>query len=126
MIVEKNPPFKDGMPPIHPGEYIAEDLQEWGMSAAEFDAALAVPVGTAASLVAERINITPELALRLSRYMCTGPEIWLGLQASYDLKIAERKHGATIVAQVTPRPGVSENPYRKFEDEDDDIKVSDL
>lgn len=113
MIIEKNPPFKDGMPPIHPGEYIAEDLEEWGMSAAEFDAALAVPAGTTASLVAERLNITPELALRLSRYMCTGPEIWLGLQASHDLKIAQHKHGAAIVAQVTPRPGVSENPYRR-------------
>ena len=113
MIIEKNPRFKDGMPPIHPGEYIAEDLEEWEMSAAEFDAALAVPTGTTASLVAERLSITPELALRLSHYMCTGPEIWLGLQASYDLKIAERKHGAAIAAQVTPRPGVSESPYRK-------------
>ena len=35
MIVEKNPPFKDGMLPIHPGVYIAEDLEEWGMSPAE-------------------------------------------------------------------------------------------
>ena len=113
MIIEKNPPFKDGMHPIHPGEFIAEDLEEWEMTAAEFDAALAVPAGTTALLVAERISITPELALRLSHYMCTGPEIWLGLQASYDLKIAERKHGAAIVTQVTPRPGVNKNPYRK-------------
>ena len=118
MIIEKNPPFKDGMPPIHPGEYIAEDLEEWGMSAAEFDAALAVPAGTTASLMAERISITSELALRLSYYMCTGPEIWLGLQASYDLKIAERQHGAAIVARVTPRPGVSENPYRRSDFDD--------
>ena len=118
MIIEKNPPFKNGMPPIHPGEYIAEDLEEWGMTAAEFDAALAVPVGTTASLVAEHLSITPELALRLSCYMCTSAELWLGLQASYDLKIAERKHGIAIVAQVAPLPGVSENPYRKFDDDD--------
>ena len=113
MIIEKKQPFKDGMPPIHPGEYIAEDLEEWGMSAVELDAALAVPAGTIASLVAERLNITPELALRLSHYTCMSAEFWLGIQAQYNLKIAERKHDAAIIAQVTPLPGVSENPYKK-------------
>ena len=119
MITEENPPFKDGMPPIHPGEYIAEDLEELGMSAAEFDAGLAVPAGTTASLMAERRSITPELALRLSHYMCTSAELWMNLQASYDLKIAERKHGDTVAAEVTPLPGVSESPYRKFDDAED-------
>ena len=113
MIIEKNPPFKDGMPPIHPGVYIAEDLEEWGMSPAEFDAALAVPTGTTAELVAERTSMTPELALRLSHYMCGDAEFWLGIQSQYDLKIAERKHGASIIAQVTPLPGASEYPYKK-------------
>ena len=118
MIIEKNPPFKDGMPPIHPGEFIAEDLEEWGMSAAEFDAALAVPAGTTASLVAERQSITPELALRLSHYMCISAKFWLGIQGQYDLKIAERKHGSAIITQVTPLPGASENPYRKSDFDD--------
>ena len=113
MIVEENPPFKDGMPPIHPGEYIAEDLEEWGMSPADLDAALAVPAGTTASLVAECLSITSELALRLSRYMCISAAFWLGIQAQYDLKIAELKHGPAIIAQVIPLPGVSENLYKK-------------
>lgn len=111
MIIEKNPPFKNGMPPIHPGEYIAEDLEEWGMTAAEFDAALAVPVGTTASLVAEHLSITPELALRLSCYMCTSAELWLGLQASYDLKVVAHKHGLTIAAQVRPLVDYGSIPY---------------
>lgn len=117
MIVEQKPPFKDGMPPIHPGVYIAEDLEEWGMSAAELDAALVVPSGTIASLVAERRSITSELALRLSHYMCGDADFWLSIQARYDLKIAERKHGAAIITQVAPLPGVSEDPYRKFDDD---------
>jgi len=121
MIIEKNPPFKDGMPPIHPGEYIAEDLEELGMSAAELDAALSVPVGTTASLMSERSSVTPELALRLSHYMCISAEFWLGIQGQYDLKIAERKHGASIIAQVTPLPGASENPYRKSDFDDPTI-----
>ena len=113
MIVEKNPPFKDGMPPIHPGVYIAEDLEEWGMSPTELDVALAVPAGTTAALVAERASMTPELALRLSHYMCTSAEFWLGIQGQYDLKIAELKHGAAIIAQVAPLPGATEYPYKK-------------
>lgn len=113
MIKEKNPPFKDGMPPIHPGVYIAEDLEEWGMSAAELDDALAVPAGTTAALVAEQTSMTPELALRLSHYMCTSAELWLGIQGQYDLKIADRKHGSAIIAEVTPLPGVNEYPYKK-------------
>ncbi len=113
MIIEKNPPFKDGMPPIHPGVYIAEDLEEWRMSAAELDAALAVPAGTTAALVAERASMTPELALRLSHYMCGDAEFWLGIQAQYDLKIAERKHGTEIIDQIIPLPGASEYPYKK-------------
>ena len=113
MIIEEKPPFKDGMPPVHPGKYIAEDLEEWEMSAAEFDAALAVPTGTTAALVEGRASVTPELALRLSHYMCGDAEFWLGIQSQYDLKIAERKHGAAIIAQVTPLPGASRNPYKK-------------
>ncbi len=115
MIIEKNPPFKDGMAPIHPGEFIAEDLEERGMSSIDFDAALAVPAGTTAAVVAAHLDITPELALRLSRYLGTTAQLWLNLQASYDLKIAERKHGDTVAAEVTPLPGVSESPYRKFD-----------
>ena len=107
------------MPPVHPGEFIAEDLEEWGMSAAELDTALAVAAGTTASLVAGQAIITPELALRLSHYMCTSAELWLNLQASYDLKIAEFKHGSIIVAQITPLPGASKHPYREFIDGED-------
>lgn len=113
MIKEENPPFKDGMPPIHPGVYIAEDLEEWGMSPTELDVALAVPAGTTAALVAEQASMTPELALRLSHYMCGDAVFWLGIQAQYDLKIAERKHGAVVIAQIIPLPGVSEYPYKK-------------
>lgn len=113
MIKEQKPRFKNGMPPIHPGVFIAEDLEEWSMTAAELDSALAVPAGTTASLVAERCGMTPELALRLSHYMCGDAEFWLGIQAQYDLKIAEHKHGAAIIAQVIPLPGASKNPYKQ-------------
>ena len=69
MIKEQKPRFKNGLPPIHPGELLAEDLEAMAMSPAEFDAALAVPAGTTALLLDGCIDITPELALRLGCYL---------------------------------------------------------
>jgi addiction module HigA family antidote len=94
---------ENGMRPVHPGEYIAEDLAEMRMSAGEYDSALAVPKGTVAELVAERATITPEIALRLSRYLGTTARLWMNLQNSYDLKIAEQACGEAIADQVEPR-----------------------
>ena len=111
MIIEKNPRFKNGMPPIHPGESLADDLEAMQMSPADLDSALAVRPGTTALLLDECIDITPELALRFSRYFGGGAELWLSLQAGYDVKVYAGKHGPDIVAQVAPMPGAGSNSY---------------
>ena len=102
-------PPKNRMRPIHPGEILAEELEELGLSADEFDKILAVPSGTVAAVLEERRNIDAEFALRLSRYLGAGERLWMNLQVSYDLKVAERKSGAAIAAQITPCP---HNPIR--------------
>ena len=89
---------------VHPGKILGGELDEIGLSPADFDDALAVPPGTTAALVDARCSITPELALRLARYFGTTGKFWMNLQNAYDLKIAERKHGDTVAAQITPRP----------------------
>ena len=111
MIVEQKPRFKNGMPPIHPGESLADDLEALQMSPADLDSALAVRPGTTALLLDECIDITPELALRFSRYFGGGAELWLSLQAGYDVKVYAGKHGPDIVAQVAPMPGAGGNSY---------------
>ena len=88
---------------VHPGAILARELKEIGMSPAEFDAALSIPAGVTASLLVGSIDITPELALRLSRYFGSTARFWTDLQNAYDLQIAEQKHGAAIAAQITPR-----------------------
>ena len=94
---------EDGARPVHPGEILAEELDEIGLSPADFDETLAIPAGTTVALVNARCGITPELALRLSRYFGTTGKFWMNLQNAYDLKIAEREHGPAIVRQVKPR-----------------------
>ena len=90
--------------PVHPGKILADELAELAMSSADFAAALSIPVETAEALLAQRIDITPGLVLRISHYFGTTVRFWTDLQNAYDLKIAERKHGSAIAAQVTPLP----------------------
>lgn len=99
-------PFKNGMPPIHPGESLAEDLNEMEVTPQEFDTMLAVPPGTVAAILEGRRDIDAELALRLSHYFGTTARIWMNLQVSYDLKVAEQKVGSKILKEVKPMPGL--------------------
>ena len=51
----------------------------------------------------ERRAITPDTALRLSRYFGTSPEFWMDLQSAFDLKTAAKDAGAKIEAEISPR-----------------------
>ena len=101
---------KNLMPPIHPGEILAEDLEELGLSTDELDRILTVPAGTALSIVKEKRGIDVDFALRLGRYLGTGARLWMNLQVSYDLKVAAEKVGPQILREVTPRPDIVEIP----------------
>ena len=111
MIKEQNPRFKNGLPPIHPGEFLADDLEAMPMSPAELDAALSLTAGTTALLLDACIDITPELALRLSRYFGGGARLWMNLQSTHDVKVYARQHGPDVIAQVKPMTGESGNSY---------------
>ena len=90
--------------PVHPGKVLANELAELAMSPAHFAAALSIPVATAEALLAQRIDITPELVLRISHYFGATARFWTDLQNAYDLHVAKRKHGAAIAAQIKPLP----------------------
>ena len=103
-------PVKDGMPPIHPGEFIAEDLDELGLEVGELDELLCVAPGTVAAILDARRGVDADFALRWGRYLGTGPQLWVNLQISYDLKMAEQQSGRQIQKQVQPRPGIPASP----------------
>ncbi len=77
--------------PIHAGEFLADELQELGMSAAALARLIRVPANRISQIVAGKRNITADTALRLGRYFGTGPQIWLNLQQAYDLDLAKRE-----------------------------------
>jgi addiction module HigA family antidote len=82
--------------PIHPGEFLADELQELGISAAELARILHVPANRISQIIAGKRNITADTALRLGRYFGTGPKIWLNLQQAYELDVAHQQAGADI------------------------------
>ena len=74
--------------PIHPGEILRDlYLEPLEMSAGALARKINVPRTRIERIVAEKVGITSDTALRLSRYFGTTPEFWMNLQTSYDLKI---------------------------------------
>ena len=76
---------------IHPGEHLAEELKELGISASEFARKLGVPANRITALLNGQRSITADTALRLARFFGTGPNFWLNLQNRYDLRVAEQR-----------------------------------
>lgn len=95
--------IKNGMRPIHPGEILREDfLNPIGMSAHALAVALRVPAPRINEIVRERRAITPDTALRLSRFFGGDAQSWMNLQTTYDLKMAELTVGDKIQSEVLP------------------------
>jgi antitoxin HigA-1 len=83
---------------IHPGEHLAEELKELGMSAAALARKLAVPTNRITGILNGKRAITGDTALRLAHFFGTSAEFWLNLQSLYELRIAEWKVGKSIRA----------------------------
>jgi addiction module HigA family antidote len=81
---------------IHPGEFLADELQELEMTAAELARLLQVPANRISQILTGKRGITADTALRLGRYFGTGPTIWLNLQQAYDLDVARQQAGPDI------------------------------
>lgn len=114
MIKEKKPNVKNGLLPIHPGEHLADCLDDYAMTPAELDSGLAVPAGTTALLLDGCMDITPELALRLGCYFGGSGQmgaIWLRLQRTHDVKVLGCTRGKAIKAQVKPMAKAGGNSY---------------
>jgi len=92
---------KKSLAPIHPGEILIEEfLKPMGISINRLARDLAVPPGRISAIVNGKRSITADTALRLSQYFGVSSELWLGLQAEYELRIAKRTVGPQIEKRV--------------------------
>jgi addiction module HigA family antidote len=83
---------------IHPGEHLAEELNELGMSAAELARRLDVPTNRVTAILNGQRSLTGDTALRLAHFFGTSPEFWINLQSIYDLRVAQAKIGNSLAA----------------------------
>ncbi len=96
--------IRNGLPPIHPGEFLREILEEKGISQAQFARAVGVAPMRVSHIVKGTRAVSAEMALRFGRAFAQSPQYWLNLQAAYDLKLAERAIGERLKAVVELAP----------------------
>lgn len=88
--------IKQGLPAIHPGEYLSETLTELNISQADFARAIGVSSMRISHIIKGTRPVTAELALLIGRALGQSPQYWLNLQTAYDLKIAEASLGELL------------------------------
>jgi antitoxin HigA-1 len=101
---------KKGLPPIHPGEVIKQDILPCaGLSVTAAAKALGVSRQMLHDILAERKPLSAVMCLKVSRLFGSTPEFWMRLQAAYDLKKAEQnKKVMERVARIVPLKPVDE------------------
>jgi antitoxin HigA-1 len=87
--------------PVHPGEILADELEELQISQAQLARALGVPRSRVNQIVLGRRSIEADTALRLARFFGTSDRYWLNLQARFDLEVAKDAMGDAL-AKVQP------------------------
>lgn len=97
--------------PIHPGEILADELEEIGLSAKKLADVIEVPPNRLYQLLAGKRNVTADTALRLSQYFGMSADFWMNLQSAYELDLARQQNGKAIQripkrskVAVKPRP----------------------
>ncbi|MCB8938994.1 MAG: HigA family addiction module antidote protein [Ardenticatenaceae bacterium] len=91
------------IPPVHPGEILLEDfLEPLGISQYRLAKEMNVYPRKINEIVHGKRSITADTALRLSRFFGTTAELWMNLQALYDLEKARDMLEEQVVEEVTP------------------------
>jgi addiction module HigA family antidote len=99
----KNPITDELLDPIPPGEILLEDfMKPHSLSINRLAREIDVPPGRISEIIHGRRSITADTALRLGRFFGVSPEIWTGLQADYELRLAKRRVGQKIEERIKP------------------------
>lgn len=89
--------------PIHPGRFLADELEALEMSVPQVAEVLHVPANRIYQLLKGQRAMTADTALRLSQWLGTSAEMWLNLQKLYELRLAEQRAGEKIRKMIVRR-----------------------
>lgn len=94
---------KKFIPPVHPGEILKEEfLAPLGLSQRAFARSIDVPPNRVNEIVRGQRSITGDTALRFSLALGTSPEMWLRLQARYELEKAQDEAAPDLEKRIQP------------------------
>lgn len=94
-------PREKRLKPIHPGEILAEEfMKPMGISINRLAREILVPPGRISAIVNGKRSVTADTALRLGRYFDVSADLWIGLQAEYDLRVARSTIGPEIEKSI--------------------------
>lgn len=107
---------ENGLPPVHPGEIIREDiLPEVSLSVTAAARALGVSRQMVHDILAGRKPLSAVMCLKVARLFGGTPEFWMRLQAEYDLKkAAQDKKVMERVARIVPARPLKEVRARRL------------
>jgi addiction module HigA family antidote len=95
---------EERLPPVHPGEVLLEDfMKPLGLSQYRLAQDLHVSPIRISQIVHGKRAVTADTALRLARYFGTSADVWVRLQARYDLECAEVELAGKINQEVKVR-----------------------
>jgi antitoxin HigA-1 len=90
--------------PAHPGEVLRElYLEPLGITITQAATALGVTRKHVSAIVNARAPVTPDMAMRLAKALATEPELWVNLQAQYDLWAVRKKASPKVKPLVTKK-----------------------
>jgi addiction module HigA family antidote len=94
---------KERLDPVHPGDVLREDfMKPLGLSAYAVAKAIGSTPITISLICRRKRAISAEMALKLGRLLNVSPELWMGIQADYDLEIARLRRAASIQKRIRP------------------------
>lgn len=95
--------------PIHPGEILADELEEIGVSAKKLADIIDVPPNRLYQILAGKRAMTADTALRLGQYFGMSAGFWMNLQSAYELDLA-RQHSGKAIQRIPRRERAEPRP----------------
>ena len=94
---------KGKLDPVHPGDVLREDfMKPMGLSAYAVAKAIGATPIAISEIIRRKRAVSAEMALKLGRLFNVSPELWVGIQADYDLEIARERREAEIIRRIQP------------------------
>ena len=107
---------EDVIPPIHPGIFLEEILDELDISHDKLAAAIEVPTESVTAIVTGQMPITGDMAMRIGKALRMTPETWMNMQKMYEMELARLSTDTSSIVPLVPPPDDSllQAPVAKF------------